>query len=322
MNVYDFDGTLYLGDSSIDFYKFCFKKKKKCLLILPKFLFFTFLYFIKVVEKEKIKSVFFSYLKFFKDINELVDYFWQENIKKINNELIKNINKKDYIISASPEFLINGLKKYYDFNLIATIVNEKNGNLKSKNCYGQEKVNRLKKKKIYRVEKVYSDSMSDYPLMLIAKDAYIVKNKKIIPLKEYHEKKSKIFIKKLLNRDFTTFLFIGIVNVFNGVVLALIYNLFIKNTIISYVIGFISSMSIAYLLNSKFNFRTKLSWSNYFKFAKSNIPNFIIQILSVIVLIELLNIPKIFSYLISAIISVPITFLLIKLFVFNKKDKF
>ena len=26
--AYDFDGTIYDGDSSVDFYKFCFKKKK------------------------------------------------------------------------------------------------------------------------------------------------------------------------------------------------------------------------------------------------------------------------------------------------------
>ena len=29
MNVYDFDDTIYNGDSSLDFVLFCFKKNKK-----------------------------------------------------------------------------------------------------------------------------------------------------------------------------------------------------------------------------------------------------------------------------------------------------
>ena len=35
--AYDFDGTIYDGDSSVDFYKFCFKKKKS----ISKYLFST-----------------------------------------------------------------------------------------------------------------------------------------------------------------------------------------------------------------------------------------------------------------------------------------
>lgn len=32
VNVYDFDGTIYDGDSTIDFYKFCLKKYKNMLV--------------------------------------------------------------------------------------------------------------------------------------------------------------------------------------------------------------------------------------------------------------------------------------------------
>ena len=35
INVYDFDKTIYNGDSTIDFYLFCLKKKFSIILLLP-----------------------------------------------------------------------------------------------------------------------------------------------------------------------------------------------------------------------------------------------------------------------------------------------
>ena len=35
MNVYDFDKTIYDGDSTIDFYFYCLKKHPKIILCLP-----------------------------------------------------------------------------------------------------------------------------------------------------------------------------------------------------------------------------------------------------------------------------------------------
>ena len=48
MNIYDFDKTIYDGDSSIDFYKFCVKKNKLLILNSFKVLFYYFLYIFKM----------------------------------------------------------------------------------------------------------------------------------------------------------------------------------------------------------------------------------------------------------------------------------
>ena len=48
-----------------------------------------------------------------------------------------------------------------------------------KNCYGEEKVNRLKMIGIKKCEKFYSDSKSDEPLKKIAKSSFLVKGEKI-----------------------------------------------------------------------------------------------------------------------------------------------
>lgn len=175
MNIYDFDGTIYDGDSSVDFYIYCLKRNKKCLLILPKFALSILLYMIKVKDKEYLKSCFYNYLKYFDDIDKVIDDFWKQNEYKIKDFYKKQKKSTDIIITASPEFLIEKISRYLNFKLIGTKVNKKTGLLESKNCHDIEKVNRLKEIGINSCENFYSDSKSDTPLTKIAKKSFLVK---------------------------------------------------------------------------------------------------------------------------------------------------
>ena len=65
MNVYDFDGTIYDGDSSIDFYLFCIKRKPSILFkSIIKQLSGAVLYTFKLITKKRYKEKYFSFLKF------------------------------------------------------------------------------------------------------------------------------------------------------------------------------------------------------------------------------------------------------------------
>lgn len=319
MNIYDFDNTIYAGDSSIDFFKYCLKRKKIIIFILPKFLLFTILYLIKIIEKEKLKSIYFSFVKYFNNIDEIVLDFWKTKNYKLKEFYLANKKDNDVIVSASPEFLLKPVSKKYGFKLLATKVDKKTGKLLSNNCHDKEKVTRLKEIGIEKCNNFYSDSLSDYPCTLISKNSFIVKKDKLIPWNQYKLTPTKKLIKTFLNRDFITFLAIGVINAFNGIWIALVYSLFITNPILAYILGFITSLTIAYILNSLLNFKDTLSFKKYLKFCISNIPNFIIQVISVVVLIRLWNWSKLISYSISAVIAVPITFILVKLKVFNKE---
>ena len=319
MNIYDFDGTIYEGDSSVDFFKYCVKINKKCLLILPKFILISMLYFLKIVEKEKLKSEFFKFVKYFDDINKIVLDFWKLKKYKLKDFYLKSKNKNDIVISASPEFLLNPVAKKYNFKLIATKVDIKTGKLLGSNCHGEEKVVRLHEQKINNCDKFYSDSLSDEPLSKIAKNAYIVKGNEIIEWKNYKRSFKEKVKNMFFSRDFITFVAIGVINAFNGIWIAYVYSLFIKNVILAYILGFFTSLIISYILNTKLNFKEKLNFVKFIKFIINNIPNFIIQILSVTILLNLLELPKIISYAISAVIAVPITFVLVKMFGFVKK---
>ena len=70
-NIYDFDKTIYDGDSSLDFYLFCVKRKKYLIFNIVKVIGAYFLYFLKIKNKTYVKEVFFSFLKAFKDIDKV-----------------------------------------------------------------------------------------------------------------------------------------------------------------------------------------------------------------------------------------------------------
>lgn len=57
MNVYDFDKTIYYGDSTADFYLFCLKRHKKILTLAPSILgAFLKFYVFKKVQKLILKK--------------------------------------------------------------------------------------------------------------------------------------------------------------------------------------------------------------------------------------------------------------------------
>ena len=63
INVYDFDKTIYDGDSTIDFYLYCLNRNKTLIFMLPTQLYGMLLYILKVKEKEYFKEKFFSFIK-------------------------------------------------------------------------------------------------------------------------------------------------------------------------------------------------------------------------------------------------------------------
>lgn len=120
------------------------------------------------------------------------------------------------------------------------------------------------------------------------------------------------------SRDFFCFVVIGVINTFNGTLLSALFSIFL-NANLAFIIGYLCSLSIAYLLNSFFTFHEKLHWQKYFKFCLSYVPNFIIQNLVVLLVYNVLGFHKIIAYLVAAILGIPITFLLTKFFAFGRK---
>lgn len=181
MNVYDFDGTIYSGDSTIDFYFWELKKHPVIMKAFCKQVMGVLKYAVKMIDKTGMKSEFFSFLKYIDSVDEDVALFWEENEDKIENWYIEQKEVSDVVISASPEFLLEPIcTKLHIADLIATNVDKSTGKIYGENCRGEEKVKRFSTKyKNMNVEKFYSDSRSDAPMASLANEAYFIKKGKI-----------------------------------------------------------------------------------------------------------------------------------------------
>ena len=63
MNTYDFDKTIYINDSSADFYKWCFLRRPGAIIpTLPRTLIKALLYAAKRIETKELKEQVFSFL--------------------------------------------------------------------------------------------------------------------------------------------------------------------------------------------------------------------------------------------------------------------
>lgn len=123
-----------------------------------------------------------------------------------------------------------------------------------------------------------------------------------------------------LSKEFILFLIVGAINTFNGTIFSSLYSIFLNENV-AFVLGYISSLIISYILNSIITFKEKLEFIRFIKFAISYIPNFLIQNIVVIIVFNIMNYNKIIAYLLAAIIGVPATFILMKFFAFRNKIK-
>ena len=119
-------------------------------------------------------------------------------------------------------------------------------------------------------------------------------------------------------RAFLLFLVIGTINTFLCSFLATILEPLVGNANLAFNIGYLLSNVNAYLLNSLFVFPTRMTLVRYVKFFLPYVPNYIIQNAIVFVAYNLLGLPSIASYLLAAILGVPITFLCVKIFAFGR----
>lgn len=181
MNAYDFDKTIYDGDSTVNFYFFCLKKQPQILKQLPRLTYNALKFLFHTINKTQFKEQFYKFLLHIDNVDGMINEFWDINIKKIKKFYIENQKDDDVIISASPYFLLKpicdrlGIK-----NLIASEVDKHTGKYTGLNCYGREKVERFKKLfDVKEIDEFYSDSYSDSPLACLAKKAYIVKKDKL-----------------------------------------------------------------------------------------------------------------------------------------------
>lgn len=183
MNLYDFDGTIYQGDSSVEFYFFELRRHPN---ILKRF-FSLFMHFLGFnsgdFTYEELKSNLWSFVKDI-DLEKEVKAFWNKKEKKIGKWYLKRRRPDDIIITASPDFLIKPIANKLGVRCIATNVNALTGEVEE-DCGKEGKIAYLKKSGLVasldEIDEFYSDSDDDRYLAELAKSPYKITLKGIKP---------------------------------------------------------------------------------------------------------------------------------------------
>lgn len=183
MNVYDWDNTIYRGDSTFGFVRWLYVHYPKTLLSIPRTALFGLLYGVRAVKKLTFKENLYHMFVYVDDMEEAVERFTSSHMDHIKQWYKDGQKDDDLVISASPEFLISSFcKKTGIASCMASVVDEKTGKYSGINCHGKEKVRRFYELcGRQKIEEFYSDSLSDSPLAEISEKAYLVKGDELRP---------------------------------------------------------------------------------------------------------------------------------------------
>ena len=184
VNVYDFDNTIYDGDSTVHFYFYCLRRFPSVLLWLPYQGGAFLLYLLGIYTKTQFKERFYRFFRSVREIEAVVECFWDDKQGRIKAWYRANQRPDDVIISASPEFLLRPVCARLGIShLIASRVDAHTGKYDGLNCYGEEKVVRFRAQMPEcEIENFYSDSRSDTPMARLATEqAYLVLGERLVP---------------------------------------------------------------------------------------------------------------------------------------------
>jgi putative flippase GtrA len=120
-------------------------------------------------------------------------------------------------------------------------------------------------------------------------------------------------------KEFLLFVFCGGMGTLTNFVFSLVISTKL-NPSVSYVCGYGISLFAAYSLNAKLIFHQGLAFTAFVKFIVSYIPNFLILFTFVLIFLNLLGWNKVIVYGLAGLLGLPITFVLVKLMVFRKKE--
>ncbi len=183
MNIYDFDKTIFYPDSSATFYLYCLRMLPKAVLAtVPGSVAAALRYRKGEMKAKELKEQLFSFLPSVRDIDMVVNDFWEKNEHRIGAWYLSQKRDDDLIISASPRFLLAPICDKLGVSLIATEMDPQTGKIYGENCHDEEKPKRFRA--LFpdgRAERFYSDSLSDTPMAVLADQAFLVRKHKLFP---------------------------------------------------------------------------------------------------------------------------------------------
>ena len=180
IDVYDFDGTIYDGDSTVDFVLWCLRRHPALLRHAPALAVAGLRLAAGRMGLTQFKSVLLSLMARDFSLEAEAAAFWADmkTRKKLGPWFFLTPRDVPIVIaSASPEFELQHAAKILGVQtLIGTRCNTATGELVGKNCKGEEKIARIREALgEFEVRAMYTDdAKADAPLLAIAREKYVV----------------------------------------------------------------------------------------------------------------------------------------------------
>lgn len=174
MNVYDFDETIFTGDSEDRFFDFMFSKKGFRHYKIN-FKFYDLLHKAHIITKTKSREHQYVFLKDIDDLDATLTAYWDE-VQKYMKPWYNDVKQDDDIIaSGTPRFLLEPIMKRLGLtNLVATEMDPHTGKIDGDFAVGEFKIVNFKAQfGTDCIDKFYSDAYSDRYVAEYAKEAYV-----------------------------------------------------------------------------------------------------------------------------------------------------
>lgn len=187
IDVYDFDGTIYDGDSTVDFWLYCLRRQPALCRYLPAQAFAGLMMATKRWPYTRGKGVFLCFVRGLADAQGMARDFWQDARTRGRIGAWFFTRKRDLpfvIASASPEFMLRPIAGELGAHLlVATRVDLKTGRLTGENCRAGEKISRLHGVLgDFSIRAMYTDNpKADGPLLALADERYLVTHGRVAP---------------------------------------------------------------------------------------------------------------------------------------------
>ena len=336
LDLYDFDGTIYDGDSGVDLILFSIKKKPSLIFHYIGCIGVVIQYLLKLKKKEEMKNKLFAFVKHFPDIDKFVSEFWECHEHKMKEFWTnKKTHKNDIIISASGRFWLEPIaEKYKVKELFATDIDPKTGKVTGNNCHGKEKVKLFRKHyPDARIMKMYTDSVNDLPLIEAAEEGILVKRHKLY---NYYEYKPNFVVRFWRwgwgvyhkNEELWNYLIVGALTT----LVSLVTYFVCTNTICdpkvplelqaANVISWVLAVAFAYVTNRVFVFKSKSKkiFREMTTFVGSRVLSLLMDMGAMAIMVSLLHWNDGIGKIITQVIVTVANYIFSKMFVFKKKD--
>ena len=189
MNVYDFDDTIYDGESALDFFFYYLKKTPYLVRYIPKVLYAMYKYKRGRVTVEQALEIYAPFIeRYFRNIDDFeadaVD-FWDKHMHRIKPFYKELQREDDVVVTASPEASMKEICRRLGIaRCVGTHLDPKTGKI-SRLCMRSHKIPAfLEAFPNAEIENFYTDSpKNDRPLIDMAQHAFVVKGNRVIQIK-------------------------------------------------------------------------------------------------------------------------------------------